>query len=112
MPRKISGADHWAPAVPCTRHGEAGVEDPRLVELLNAAQLRIDANLAAHLRSLNAFNGQLWVTWKDDASRATFARIIDQSWRALDETGPTIHLIPLDESYDYQEDVMNNADGD
>jgi hypothetical protein len=99
-------------SVPCTRHGEAGVRDERLVELLTAAQRCVDANLASHLSSLHYFNGQLWVTWKDDASRSTFARTIDQTWRALSETGPTVHLIPSDESYDYQENVMNNGDGD
>jgi hypothetical protein len=99
-------------AIPCTRHGEAGVQDERLVNLLESAQRCSDENLVAHLRSLNGFNGQLWATWKDDASRTRFARLIDQSWRALGETGPTLHLIPVDESYDYQEDVINNADGD
>jgi hypothetical protein len=99
-------------AIPCTRHGKAGARDERLVELLESAHLSSDANLVAHLRSLNDFNGQLWATWKDDASRTRFARLIDQSWRALGETGPTLHRIPVDESYDYQEDVINNADGD
>jgi hypothetical protein len=98
--------------IPCTRHGKAGVRDEQLVELLEAAQLSSDANLVAHLRSLNDFNGQLWATWKDDASRTRFARLIDQTWRARGETGPTLHLIPADESYDYQEDVINNADSD
>jgi hypothetical protein len=108
----MSNGDSWDSAVPCTRHGEAGVCDRRLVELLTTAQSSVDAILAAHLRSLTDFNGQLWVTWKDGASRTKFGRIIDQSWQALGETGPTIHLIPVDDSYDYQEDVMNNADGD
>jgi hypothetical protein len=98
--------------IPCTRHGEAGVRDARLVELLTAAQKQVDSSLAPYLRSLHYFNGQLWATWKDDASRSKFARTIDLAWRALPETGPTVHLIPSDESYDYQENVMNNADTD
>jgi hypothetical protein len=98
--------------IPCTRHGKAGARDERLVQLLEAAQLGSDPNLVTHLRSLNDFNGQLWATWKDDASRTRFAPLLDQTWRALGETGPTLHLIPVDESYDYQEDVINNADSD
>jgi hypothetical protein len=99
-------------SIPCTRHGEAGVADPQLVELLNATQQCVDVPLAAHLGSLSALNEQLWVTWKDEASRAKWSRVIDRNWRALGQTGPTIHLVPADETYDYQDDVMNNADGD
>jgi hypothetical protein len=107
MSRDVSLTD-----IPCTRHGEVGVRDTRLVELLTAAQKHVDSCLASNLSSLHYFNGQLWATWKDDASRAQFARTIDRTWQALPENGPTVHLIPSDESYDFQEDVMNNADAD
>jgi hypothetical protein len=109
---RLSGTEHWTTAIPCTRHGEATIRDERLIELFQAAQRRVATNLAAHVRSLHDFNGQLWVTWKDGASRTGFAQFIDQSWRALGETGPILHLIPVDDAYDYQEDVINNADGD
>jgi hypothetical protein len=110
--RKPTGGDHWAATIPCTRHGESGIRDERLIELFEAAQRSVATNLAAHVRSLHDFNGQLWVTWKNNVSRTEFAPVIDQNWRALGETGPTIHLIPVDDSYDYQEDVINNADRD
>jgi len=98
--------------IPCTRHGEQGVRDERLIELLSLAQKRIGLSPVPHLRSLHYFNGQLWVTWKDETTRAKFARAVDEAWRELPEPGPTLHLVPSDASYDFQESVMNNADKD
>jgi hypothetical protein len=102
----------WTATIPCTRHGECGTRDERLIELLRAAQRTVAADLAPHVRSLHDFNGQLWMTWKNEVSRSQFAAVFDQHWQALGETGPTIHLIPVDDAYDYQEDVINNADRD
>jgi hypothetical protein len=65
-----------------------------------------------HLRSLHYFNGQLWATWKDDATRARFSRSLDAAWTDLAESGSTLHLVPSDEAYDFQENIMNNADVD
>jgi hypothetical protein len=101
-----------AETIPCTRHGECGTRDEGLIELFRAAQHAAAANLAPHVRSLHVFNGQLWVTWKNGRSRSQFAAVFDQNWRTLGESGATIHLIPVDDDYDYQEDVINNADRD
>jgi hypothetical protein len=98
--------------IPCTRHGEAGVRDARLTELLELAQRQMRTNPVPCLKSLHYFSGQLWATWKDNASRSEFARAIDKAWREIPETGSTTHLISCDDLYDYQENVMNNADAD
>jgi len=98
--------------VPCTRHGAKGVHDERLIELLALAQKRMGLSPVPHLRSLHYFNGQLWATWKDAATRAKFARAVDEAWKELPESGPTLHLVPSDDAYDFQENVMNNADSD
>jgi hypothetical protein len=96
-------------AIPCIRHGEPGVRDARLLELLSEAQNRVPVDLSLHLRALTCFNGQLWCTWKDAAARSKLARVIDKVWKGLGESGSTMHLVPSDEPYDYQEEVMNNA---
>jgi hypothetical protein len=67
---------------------------------------------APYLRSLLYFNGQLWATWKDELTRTKFSHLVDEVWRELPELGSTLHLVPSDEAYDFQENVMNNADPD
>jgi hypothetical protein len=96
-------------AIPCIRHGEPGVRDPRLLELLSEAQHQTAVDLSLHLRALTYFNGQLWCTWTDETARSKFARALDKVWAGLGESGSTMHLVPSDEPYDYQEEVMNNA---
>jgi hypothetical protein len=96
--------------VPCVRHGEPGVRDEALLRLLAATQTRVSVDISLHLRLLTYFHEQLWCTWKDTAARSKFARVVDDAWKALGESGPTIHLVPSDQSYDYQEEIMNNAD--
>lgn len=98
--------------IPCTRHGANGVRDERLIELLSLTQKHMGFSPVPHLRSLHYFNGQLWATWKDEAAREKFARTVDAAWLELPESGPTLHLVPSDEAYDFQENVMNNADTD
>lgn len=86
------------------------MRDRRLLELLSEAQNHVAVDLSLHLRALTYFNGQLWCTWMDETARSNFARAIDKVWTGLGESGSTMHLVPSDEPYDYQEEVMNNAD--
>ena len=99
-----------ATKVPCVRHGVVGTNDSSLVQLLRTAAPRVSLELGMDLSlavsSVTRYDDSVWVIWTDDASRARCSAILDETWRALGATSTVLHLIPCDEPYDYEEDVM------
>ena len=102
------------PTIPLTRHGEGGVADDHLARVLAGAEQACGNSAAAFRRallSLHLYKDQLWVGWVNAEARAVFSEPVDKAWRDLGEVGRVVQLVPSDDdSYDYQEDVMNNAE--
>lgn len=94
---------------PCTRHDRAGTDDPRLRAVLADASARAGQDLSPVLRSLYDHDEQLLVTWRDCMARMAFSTMLTTAWRDHSEGGQILHLIPSDDGYDYQEDVVDNG---
>jgi hypothetical protein len=89
--------------VPCIRHGVAGTIDPLLIEILNEFGTLHPAHLHA-VRSLYLYEGdQVWATWRSQKAvqdhSATLSNICGLNHLTV------VHLVPIEEEYDYQEDV-------
>jgi hypothetical protein len=97
-------------AIPCIRHGDANIRDPRLLELLAAAHELAGEDLESHLESLLDYNSCLWATWRDVRARDVFCSALTQAWARVGGEQGAVHLISVSDPYDYQEDVMNSAD--
>jgi hypothetical protein len=94
---------------PCIKHGIRGIADARVVAVLDAGSRAAGVPLAGPIESMIDFDGQLWTTWRSDADRDTLARHIDLAWAQYEDGRGTLHLIRIDDDYDYQEDCMNEA---
>jgi hypothetical protein len=55
------------------------------------------------------YDGHLLVTWRDDAGREKFSAAMTAAWRDRVGDGRILHLIPSEDAYDYQEDVVDNG---
>ncbi len=95
----------------CTRHGVPGTEDVELLELARALA-QSDSEAIAELGSLHDYEGQLWATWSSDGARDRFGSALSELWRQRHPDGKALNLSPSEEAYDFQEDVINNADPD
>lgn len=93
--------------IPCIRHGHPSAHDPRLVELLAAARELSGEDLRTHLESLLDYDGCLWATWREESARELFAPELTRAWERLGGEQGALHLIVVNDQYDYQEDVMN-----
>jgi hypothetical protein len=94
---------------PCTRHDRAGIGDPRLRAVLADANTRAGRDLSPVLRSLYDYDDHLLVTWRDRAARLAFSAMLTDAWHERVADGRILHLIPSDDGYDYQEDVVDNG---
>jgi hypothetical protein len=96
--------------IPCIRHGYPSACDPRLVELLATARELTGRDLQMYLESLLDYDGCLWATWREARAREFFCPALTRAWVRVGGERGALHLIGVKDQYDYQEDVMNNAD--
>ena len=94
---------------PCTRHDRAGIDDPLLRDVLANASARAGRDLSPSLCSLYDYDGSLLATWQDAAARETFSETLTAAWQGSVEDGRILHLVSCDDSYDFQEDVVDNG---
>lgn len=94
---------------PCIRHGERGIEDPRLLSALDAVAAETGGSIDAKLAQLTDFGGQLWASWRSSADRDQHAPSLSRAWASVGGDRGALHLTRSDEDYDYQEDCMNDA---
>lgn len=93
----------------CTRHDRPGTDDPELLVVLADAETQAGRELNGLLKVLYNHDGQLLATWQDEAVRAAFAVALTAAWRnAMGDDAGILNLVPTDEGYDYQEDVIDN----
>lgn len=96
-------------SVPCTRHDQAGTDDPILRAVLAEASRRAGRNLDPLIRALYNYDGQLLATWRDPAAREVGAEALTGAWQERMGETRILHLVPTEEDYDYQEDVVDNG---
>ena len=95
---------------PCIRHGTSGIENPRIKQALAEARNRGGIAAEGDLVSLVDYDGQLWATWRNAQLGQRHGAALADAWtRAGGERG-ALHLVRIDEDFDYQEDCMNEAD--
>lgn len=89
--------------IPLIRHGSPETQDPQLSEILREAEVAHTGTSEA-LRSMYLLEGpEIWVTWSTARDRARFSGPLTDICR---RKGFNVrHLVPVDEQYDYQEDV-------
>ncbi len=90
---------------PCIRHGERGIADDRLLRALGT----LGGDAWQKIESLTDFDGQLWATWRRPDHRTELAPDLSRAWAAVGGDRGALHLVRIDEDYDYQEDCMNDA---
>ena len=95
-------------AVPCVRYDTPGADDPELRAVLADATRRAGWPIDPLLRGLYYHDKQLLVTWRDASARDLGANALGAVWRARSAGSQILHLLPLDEDYDYQEDVADD----
>lgn len=95
--------------VPCIKHDQAGISDKRLRVALADANTLAGVDLGEHLHALYDFHDQLWATWRSDDPRKRHAAALTRAWRALAGEARVVHLVSVDDQYDYQEDVLDNV---
>ena len=96
-------------ALPCIRHGDASIADPRLIATLERAQALGLVAPTTMLAALLDYDGQLWATWRDAPSRAAGSALLTQAWGLAGGERGALHLLRSTDDYDYQEDCMNDA---
>ena len=95
--------------IPCIKYDQPGTADKRLRTALRNADKLAGTDLGPHLHALYDYNEQLWATWRADTSRKSHAAALTQAWRELADNARVVHLISVDDEYDYQEDVLDNV---
>lgn len=95
--------------IPCARFDRPGDQDGRLVASLDEASETVGIDLTTQIRSLYDYDGQLWATWNDEPTRSSYAHALTQAWHDAGGGQRTVHLLVVDEQYDYQEDVLDNV---
>ena len=95
--------------IPCTRHDRPGADDPLLREILADASHRAGRDLGGELVALYDYAGQLLASWRDAAARAASSNALGAAWRSRMGDASLLHLVPSEEDYDYQEDVVDNG---
>ena len=94
---------------PCIRHGTSGIEDPRIKQALAEARDRGAGAVEDDLVSLVDYDGQLWATWRNAQLRQHHGAALAKAWASVGGERGAVHLIRVDEDFDYQEDCMNEA---
>ena len=95
--------------IPCIKYDQPGTADKRLRTALSNASALAEADLGEHLHALYDYNGQLWATWRSDGPRRDHAVALTRAWCELAGDARVVHLVSVDEQYDYQEDVLDNV---
>ena len=94
---------------PCIRHGTSGIEDPRIKHALAEAQARGAIAVESDLVSLVDYDGQLWATWRNAQLGQRHGTALADAWARVGGERGALHLVRIDEDFDYQEDCMNEA---
>ena len=94
---------------PCIRHGTNGIEDPRIKHALAEAQVRGAIAVENDLVSLVDYDGQLWATWRNAQLGQRHGAALAAAWARVGGERGALHLVRIDEDFDYQEDCMNEA---
>jgi hypothetical protein len=94
---------------PCIRHDRVGTDNPLLREILADAGTRTAADLNPFVRALYDYDGHLLATWRNTDARERYAGALTAAWRARMGGSSILHLVPSDDDYDYQEDVVDNG---
>jgi hypothetical protein len=77
--------------------------------VLADAGKRAGRDLRPLLRSLYNYDGQLLATWQDADAREAGSSALSAAWQERMGESWILHLVPSDEDYDYQEDVVDNG---
>ena len=94
---------------PCIRHGTSGIDDLRIKQALADMRDLQGAAIEHDLVSLVDYDGQLWATWRTAQIGQRHGAALADAWaRAGGERG-ALHLVRIEEDFDYQEDCMNDA---
>ena len=96
---------------PSIRHGTSGIEDPRIKQALAEAQARGAIAVEEDLVSLVDYYGQLWATWRNAQLGQRHGAALADAWARVGGERGALHLVRIDEDFDYQEDCMNEAAG-
>ena len=94
---------------PCIRHGTNGIDDPRIRQALAATPDAEGSAIEKHLVSLVDYDGQLWATWRSAQLGQRHGAALANSWAGVGGERGALHLIRIEEDFDYQEDCMNDA---
>ena len=94
---------------PCIRHGTRGIQDPRIKQALAAARDRGGVTVEHDLVSLVDYDGQLWATWRNAQLGQSYGPALADAWSQVGGERGALHLVRIDEDFDYQEDCMNEA---
>ena len=94
---------------PCIRHGTSGIEDPRIRQALAAAREQSGIALENDLVSLVDYDGQLWATWRNAQLGQRHGAALAEAWSKAGGERGALHLVRIDEDFDYQEDCMSEA---
>ena len=94
---------------PCIRHGTSGIEDPRIKQALAGARGQGGVAVEEDLVSLVDYDGQLWVTWRNAQLGQRHGAELADAWARVGGERGALHLVRIDDDFDYQEDCMNEA---
>lgn len=95
--------------VSCTRYDEPGDQNARLLAALHRASGESSEELSGHVTSLYDYDGQLWATWRSAEPREAHGEALTRAWKAVAGEQRVLHLLVVEEQYDYQEDVLDNV---
>ena len=96
---------------PCIRHGTSGIEDPRIKQAIAEAQARGAIAIEEDLVSLVDYYGELRATWRNAQLGQRHGAALADAWARVGGERGALHLVRIDEDFDYQEDCMNEAAG-
>ena len=94
---------------PCIRHGTSGIADSRITQALADARDRGGIAVENNLLSLVDYDGQLWATWANAQLGQRHGPALADAWAQAGGERGALHLVRIDEDFDYQEDCMNDA---
>lgn len=94
---------------PCIRHGTSGIDDPRIKQALADTRDRQGTAIEQDLVSLVDYDGQLWATWRSAPLGQRHGMALADAWTRVGGERGALHLVRIEEDFDYQEDCMNDA---
>ena len=94
---------------PCIRHGTNGIDNPRIKQALADTRDRHRSAIEEDLVSLVDYDGQLWATWRSAQLGQRHGAALADAWAGVGGERGALHLVRIEEDFDYQEDCMNDA---